>query len=299
MADFGRPVSFGISIDPTAAGFAPSLDIAQRADRAGLDYLAVQDHPYQPGYLDMWTMVTYLLARTERISVLPDVADLQLRPPTILAKAAASLAAMAGGRVQLGVGGGASAPAIASMGGIPRSGSSMVTFTDEAIQILRQALKGDAIEARTDQHQVTGYQAGPIPPKPIEVWVGAQKPKMLAVTGRSSDGWVCPLNIYIAPDEVPGLQSLIDKAAADAGREPREVRRIYNVLGSVGGHRGGQGLLGPVEQWVDTLADWTVRLGFDTFVFWPITDPAGQLEIFTTQVVPAVRARVAELRDRA
>jgi alkanesulfonate monooxygenase SsuD/methylene tetrahydromethanopterin reductase-like flavin-dependent oxidoreductase (luciferase family) len=83
------------------------MSITRQADRRGLDYLAVQDHPYQPGYLDVWTMLTYLLARTEQISVVPDVIDLQLRPPTILAKAAASLATMAGGRV--GVGGGASA----------------------------------------------------------------------------------------------------------------------------------------------------------------------------------------------
>jgi alkanesulfonate monooxygenase SsuD/methylene tetrahydromethanopterin reductase-like flavin-dependent oxidoreductase (luciferase family) len=294
--DYGHPLSFGISIDPEAADFPSSLALAQQADRLGLDYLAVQDHPYQPGYLDVWTMLTYLLAKTDRISAVPDVVDLQLRPPTLVAKAAASLAVMAGGRVQLGVGGGASAEGVAAMGGMPRSKSDTVAFTDEAVQIIRQALRGGAVQVDTAHHHIAGYQAGPVPPEPIEVWVGSVGPKMLAVTGRASDGWFCPLNIYVAPAEVGGKQALIDEAARTAGREPREVRRIYNVLGAIGAHRGGRGLIGPVQTWIDSLTEWTVELGFDTFIFWPITDPAGQLEIFATEVMPAVRAKVAEAR---
>src|SRR2546428_333357 len=88
----------------------PSVDplqeprrLAQAADAAGLDYLAVQDHAYNPEFFDVWTLITYLAAETERISFFPDVADLQLRPPTVLAKAAASLSVLTGGRVAPGV----------------------------------------------------------------------------------------------------------------------------------------------------------------------------------------------------
>jgi alkanesulfonate monooxygenase SsuD/methylene tetrahydromethanopterin reductase-like flavin-dependent oxidoreductase (luciferase family) len=299
MVDYGHPLTFGVSIDPTAADFNGALRLAQQADHAGLEYLAVQDHPYQPGYLDAWTMLSYLLARTTRISVVSDVIDLQLRPPAILAKAAASLATMAGGRVQLGVGGGASAEGIAAMGGLPRRGNAMVEFSDEAIQIIRRALRGGAVRVSTRQHQIAGYQAGPVPPQPIEVWVGAQRPKMLAVTGKSGDGWVCPLNIYVAPDEVPERQSIIDEAASASGREPSEVRRIYNVIGAIGPHRGANGLVGSVENWVGTLSRWAVELGFDTLIFWPAADPPAQLDAFATEVIPAVRARVAELRSRS
>jgi alkanesulfonate monooxygenase SsuD/methylene tetrahydromethanopterin reductase-like flavin-dependent oxidoreductase (luciferase family) len=299
MADYGHPVRFGISIDPGAADFASALSLARQADRSGLDYLAVQDHPYQPGYLDVWTMLTYLMAQTERISVVPDVIDLQLRPPAIVAKAAASLATMAGGRIQLGVGGGASAQGVAAMGGRPRSGDDMVAFTDEAIQIIRQALRGEAIQVSTPRHRIAGYQAGPVPPRPVGVWVGSQKPKMLAVTGRASDGWVCPLNIYVAPDEVPGRQAAIDEAARSAGRDPREVRRVYNVSGVIGPYMGGRGLVGTVDHWVSTLTEWAAGLGFDTFIFWPATDPPAQLQIFASEVIPAVRTQVAKLRGEA
>src|SRR5712664_1921672 len=85
MTDYGHPVRFGVSIDPSAADFAAALALARQADRARLDYLAVQDHPYQAGYPDPWTMLTSPLAGTERISVLSDVLDLQLRPPAITA----------------------------------------------------------------------------------------------------------------------------------------------------------------------------------------------------------------------
>jgi alkanesulfonate monooxygenase SsuD/methylene tetrahydromethanopterin reductase-like flavin-dependent oxidoreductase (luciferase family) len=299
VTDYGHPLTFGVSLDPTAADFGSALDLARQADRAGLEYLAVQDHAYQPGYLDVWTMLTTLVARTERIAVMTDVADLQLRPPTMLAKAAASLAAIAPGRVTLGVGGGPSAAAVASMGATPHHGDAMVEYTEEAIGILRAALDGQAIRTDTEHHHIAGYQAGPVPPNRVPIWVGSQKPKMLALTGRASDGWVSPLNIYVPPAEVPARQAIVDDAARAAGRDPHDVRRIYNVLGAIGPYRGGQGLVGPVDLWVDTLTEWAVDLGIDTFILWTITDPAAQLELFTSAVVPAVRARVAEHRGAA
>jgi alkanesulfonate monooxygenase SsuD/methylene tetrahydromethanopterin reductase-like flavin-dependent oxidoreductase (luciferase family) len=197
--------------------------------------------------------------------------------------------------VQLGVGGGASADGVAAMGGLPRSGATMVRFTEEAVQIIRQALRGGAVQTDTAQHRIAGYRAGPVPPEPIEVWVGSQGPRMLAVTDRSGDGWVCPLNIYVGPEDVPERQAIIDDAARAAGRDPRKVRRISNVIGVIGGP-GRTGLVGPVEAWADALAAWAVDLGFDTFVFWPLSDAPAQLQAFASEVVPAVRARVADLR---
>ncbi len=297
--DYGHPLSFGLSIDPTADAFATSLALALQADQAGLEYLAVQDHPYQPSHFDALTLMTILADRTAHIAVISDVLDLQLRPPTLLAKAAASLATISSGRVHLGVGGGASAQGIAAMGGVPHRGRAMVRFTEESVNIMKEALRGGAVHASTEQHRIAGYQAGPVPPRPVEVWVGSQMPEMLGVTGRVGDGWVCPLNVYVAPDEVPERQETIDAAARAAGRDPHDVRRLYNVTGAVGPYRGGNGLVGPVDLWVDTLTDWAVELGFDTFVFWPVLDAPAQLSLFAHDVVPAVRSRVAERRARA
>jgi alkanesulfonate monooxygenase SsuD/methylene tetrahydromethanopterin reductase-like flavin-dependent oxidoreductase (luciferase family) len=298
MTDYGHPITFGVSLDPAADRLHETRQMARAAADGGLDYLAVQDHPYQPGYLEAWTMISHLAAETAPISFFTDVADLQLRPPTMLAKAAASLSVLTRGRVILGVGGGATADGIAAMGGVRRSGREMVSYTEEALQIMRRALAGGAVQFHSDQHAIGGYDAGPIPPAPVPLWLGSHKPRMLAVTGRHSDGWISPLNIYVPPTEVPAKQQIIDDAARSAGRNPQVVRRIYNVIGAIGPFRGGQGLVGETQLWIDTLTEWAVELGFDTFIFWPATAPRQQLDLFAAQIVPAVRQRVSEIRGQ-
>jgi len=292
MTDYGHQITFGLSLYPSVDLLQETKQLAQAADAAGFEYLAIQDHAYNPDFLDAWTLITYLAAETDRISFFPDVADLQLRPPTILAKAAASLSVLTGGRIALGVGGGASAAGIAAMGGARRSGREMVAFTDEALKIMHLALAGGA-EFRGSQHTIGGYSAGPVPPATVPLWLGSNGPRMLALTGRSADGWISPLNTYVTPAAVPARQQLIDEAARSAGRDPAAVRRIHNVVGAA---RGGPGLTGGVQAWVDALADWSVDLGFDTYVFWPTTAPLAQLELFATEVVSGVRQRVTERR---
>lgn len=297
MTDYGHPITFGLSLTPSVDNLGDARKLAQAADAAGLDCLAIQDHAYNPEFLDVWTLIACLAADTNRISVLPDVADLQLRAPTILAKAAASLSVLTGGRIVLGVGGGATADGIAGMGGVWRSKREMVAFTDEALQIMRKALAGGEVEFRGDQ-QTVGYSAGPVPLTPVPIWQGSIGPRMLALTGRSSDGWITPLNIYLQPEEVPSRQALIDEAARASGRKPADVCRIYNVVGEIGPPHRGSGLIADAQSWVDSLSDWSLDLGFDTFVFWPRSAPLAQLEVFAGEVVPAVRRRVGERRGK-
>ncbi|MFE1407320.1 LLM class flavin-dependent oxidoreductase [Streptomyces sp. NPDC058770] len=162
---------------------------------------------------------------------------------------------------------------------------------------MRRALSGGGVQLHSPYHSIDGYHAGPVPPKPVEIWLGAQKPRMLAVTGRTADGWISPLNIYVPPQEVPSRQRIIDEAAAHANRDPRALRRVYNVTGVIGEQRDGPGLVGNVRRWVDTLTEGAVELGFDTFVFWPAADPERQLSLFADEVVPAVRERVDAVRN--
>jgi alkanesulfonate monooxygenase SsuD/methylene tetrahydromethanopterin reductase-like flavin-dependent oxidoreductase (luciferase family) len=297
MADYGHPITFGLSLIPSAGSAGELSKLAQAADRAGLDYIAVQDHAYNAEFLDVWTLIPYLAAQTNRISFFPDVADLQLRPPAMLAKAAASLSVLGGGRIVLGVGGGATADGIAAMGGVRRSKPEMVEFTEEALEIMRKALAGGEVVFR-GRHLNVAYAAGPVPAATVPLWLGSIGPRMLALTGRASDGWVTPLNIYLPPEEVASRQALIDEGARSTGRDPAEVRRIYNVVGEIGRAHRGSGLIADVATWIDAMTEWSVELGLDTFIFWPRTAPLAQLEIFANEVVPGVRQRVAERRGR-
>ena len=172
MTDYGHPITFGLSLIPSVELLDETKQLARAANAAGLEYLAIQDHAYNTEFLDVWTLISYLAAETDRISFFPDVADLQLRPPAMLAKAAASLSVLTGGRIVLGVGGGASAGGIAAMGGNWRTKPEMIAFTDEALQIMRSALAGGPVEFRGDQLMV-GYEAGPLPPAPVPLWLGS------------------------------------------------------------------------------------------------------------------------------
>jgi hypothetical protein len=93
------------------------------------------------------------------------------------------------------------------------------------------------------------------------------------------------------------MHERIDDAAEEAGREPWEIRRAYNVNGRIGPE--GDGLLeGPVSKWVEVLTRLTLELGMDTFIYWPTEDHVRQIEVFASEVVPAVREAVDKERAR-
>ena len=95
---------------------------------------------------------------------------------------------------------------------------------------------------------------------------------------------------------MPRSHAFIDAAASAAGRDPSEIRRLYNVVGSIGTRRGGQGLNGPVEHWIETLTEWATDLGLDTFVFWPEDATQEQVRLFAEEVVPGVLEEVNAMR---
>ena len=295
VSRYGRPLEFGVSLVPNASDVGSIRDVAVRADRAGIELLGIQDHPYQWRFLETWALVADLLARTERIRVFPDVANLPLRLPAMIAKQAASLDVLSGGRFELGIGAGAFWEAIGAMGGPVRSGREALESLEEAIAIIRAFWSGErTIRVEGRHYSVAGVHPGPAPAHPIAIWVGGYRPRMLNLVGRVADGWV-PSFPYAPPAAIPAMQRRIDAGAAEAGREPASVRRAYNVMGDITA-ASTEPLRGPASQWVETLTGFALELGFDTFVFRPGGDVVDQLTRFVEDVVPAVRAAVAAAR---
>lgn len=294
MADYGRPVRFGIFPTPEAAAFEEIMTLARVADREGLDLIGIQDHPYQRRYLDTWMLMATVLARTERVTVFPDVASLPLRPPAVLATSAASLDVMSGGRFELGLGAGAFWEAIAAMGGPRRTPGEAVDALVEAIEVIR-LMWSDQRSVRFDgeHYRLAGVKPGPPPVHPMGIWLGAGGPRMLSVVGRLADGWV-PSSGWATPDKLPDMHARVDDAAARAGRDPAEITRVYNVWGTIDGSGGF--LQGSVADWVEQLSELVVVHGMDSFVFGPAEDPVPQAHIFAAEVAPAVRERVAQAR---
>lgn len=297
MRDYGRLLEFGVFLSPDAAAPREVLRLARAADAAGLDLIGIQDHPYQPRFLDTWTLLATIAGQTEHIRLFPDVACLPLRPPVMLAKAAASLDLLSGGRVELGLGAGAFWDAIAAMGGPRRTPGEAVASLEEAIAVIR-LMWGGQRGARFSGtfYQLQGVHPGPVPAHPIGIWLGVLGPRMLELTGRIADGWV-PSASYAPPERLAAMHERIDAGAAAAGRPPAAIQRLYNLFGRIADGEGGGFLQGPVSQWVDELVVLSTAYGMDTFVFGAAETTVEQIELFAREVAPRVRERVARLRE--
>jgi len=192
--DYGHELEFGYFLVPEAADPAGSLQIASLVDRLGYDLIGIQDHPYQPRFFDTLALIGWILSRTDAVRVFADVHDLPLRPPAMLAKAAATLDVLSGGRFELGIGSGGFLDAAHSMGAPARTPAESLAALEEAIAIIRAmwATSGRRLRFDGAHYRLAGVSPGPPPAHAMRIWVGANRPRALALTGRLADGWVAP-----------------------------------------------------------------------------------------------------------
>lgn len=277
--DYGRPIQFGYFVLPDSMRPLRPLELAVRAEQLGIDLIGAQDHPYQRRFYDVWTLLTAIAMRTTRVSVFPDVANLPLRPPAMLAKAAASLDLLSGGRVELGLGAGGFWAAIKAMGGPARTPGESVSALEEAIEIIRLMWSGGrGVRFDGKYYELAGLNAGPAPAHPIGLWLGAYKPRMLSLVGRAADGWV-PSYGYLKSDAMPEANARIDDAAREAGRDPAAIRRVLNIAANLT---------------AEEIAGLALEHGFDTFVIGETQeDVEAELREFMAAVAPKVRELVA------
>lgn len=294
MTDYGHPLSFGTVLTPASARPGGVVELARLTEAVGLDMVSVPDHPYQPRFLEAWTALSVVAAHTTRVRLLPNVANLGLRPPALLARSAASLDLLSGGRVELGLGAGGYWDAIAAEGGPRRSPAEAVAATREAISVIR-ALWTPGPPARVDgrHHHLDGATPGPTPAHPIHIWVGALGPAMLRLIGRHADGWL-PSSPRLPPDALAAGHRIVDESAAAAGRNPAAIRRLYNIVGEFGGRSGF--LQGPPGAWAEQLAGVTLEHGVSGYLL--ASDHPDTIRRFAADVVPAVRRLVAAERVR-
>lgn len=287
MATTAHPLKFGYFLIPDAE--SPLLSIAQDVEKLGLDYIGIQDHPYQRRFVDTWTLLSMIAATTSRVGLFPDVANLPLRSPAMMAKAAASIDVLSAGRFELGLGAGAFWEAIEAYGGPRRTPGAALAALREAIEVIRRVWSGER-NLRFDgrYYRLRGAHSGPVPAHPIGIWLGVTGPQALKLAGEVADGWVPSFRGDL--NEIAEMSRRLDEAAATAGRDPGRIRRILNVNGNITDGSSNGMFHGPVDQWADELANLALNYGFDTFVLW--AEGENQLAKFAREVVPAVRAQV-------
>ena len=238
--------------------------------------------------------------QTERVRLFQDVANLPLRHPVVLAKTAATLDQLSGGRFELGLGAGAFWDAIRGLGGPVRKPKAALDALEEAVIVIRGIWSGQrGMSFGGEHYPLNGAHGGPVPAHEIGVWLGVLGPRALALTGRVADGWI-PSMSYMPPIETIERNAVIDRAATAAGRDPAAIRRIYNIGGTFAPTNTkaddiDREIVGPPEHWVEVLTHYALDLGFSTFVLAAEPDQR-TLQTFIDEVAPAVRDRVAAAR---
>jgi alkanesulfonate monooxygenase SsuD/methylene tetrahydromethanopterin reductase-like flavin-dependent oxidoreductase (luciferase family) len=274
VTDYLQELQFGVFVPPLAAQADAVVELAELAEVTGLDLVTFQDHPYQPRFLDTWTLLSVIAAKTSTVRLAPNVANLPLRQPAVLARSAASLDILANGRVELGLGAGAFWDAIEGMGGRRLTPGESVTALGEAIDVIRAIWTGPTVRVDGEIYRVHGAKPGPPPAHEIEIWLGAYKPRMLRLTGEKGDGWL-PSQSYLDMGKLAELSARIDDAAAKAERSPATIRRLLNIDPGMEPER---------------LAELTLEHGFSAFIL--AVNAADEVRAFAEDVAPRVRELV-------
>ncbi|WP_418955419.1 LLM class flavin-dependent oxidoreductase [Streptomyces tritici] len=291
---------------PTGIHELPDLlRLTRQADREGLDLFSLSDHPYLGGRVDAYATLGFVLGRTERITGFANVTNLPTRPAPMLARMVTSLSALSEGRVVLGLGVGGLWDRITAMGVDRLSPGDAVAAFEEAIVLVKSlAGGGPPVTHHGRFYRVVGIEPSPLPAPPV--WTGSVGPKSLAVTGRVADGWLPGHAADWLSARYRESRPLVDEAAAAAGRDPREVRTVFNFPGAItdrplAATRDDEGrwIGGSVGQWVEELTGAVLEHGASGFVLF--TRDHGHADLTTlgrwaAEVAPAVREAVAKER---
>jgi probable F420-dependent oxidoreductase len=232
-----RPLKVGIQLPEAEreVRWPEVAAIARAAEEAGFDSLWVGDHLLyrgdgrpERGPWDPWVVLAGLAAATKRVTIGPLVACTAFHRPGLLARTAAAVDELSGGRLVLGLGAGWNEVEVRAFG-IPFD--HRVSRFQESFEIIRRLLSGERVTQAGRFHHVEDAVLLPPPARRPPLMIGSNSPRMLAITLPHVDAWNTWFESYgNTPDGFAALNSRIDEAAADAGRDPATVTRSACVF---------------------------------------------------------------------
>ncbi|MDQ3957129.1 MAG: LLM class flavin-dependent oxidoreductase [Actinomycetota bacterium] len=282
----------GVNVSTSAAPGADPVGEARRAEALGFDFVSASDHPCgtNPTY-ETWTMLSWIAASTTRLKVATRVLGVPYRPPAMVAKMAATLDGLSGGRLILGMGGGYSDDEFRAFGLRVPSPRDKIEGLEEAARIARGLWSQRRFTFDGKHYATAAAELEPKPAHHIPIWLGTFGRRSLEVTGRVADGWIPTLEMA-TPEQVPAMRERVFSAARAVGRDPATLTLVYNVDVRVGERRDPNPhvVSGPAGAVAETLAGF-VELGFTGMNLIPAGPDAGeQVELLGRDVVPAVRS---------
>ena len=213
--------------------------MARAAEETGFDSIWLGDHLlYRGGGLpdrgpwDAWTQLAALAALTHRVDLGPLVASTAFHQPGALARMAASIDELSGGRFIFGIGAGWNEAEFRAFGfPFDRRASRF----EESFAIVRRLLAGEVVTFSGEFHRVEGAVLLPRPARRVPVMVGSNGARILAATVPHVDAWNTWYSSYgNTVDGFAARNTAIDSVCARVGRDPRAVRRSACVLVAVG-----------------------------------------------------------------
>ncbi|MBX7448693.1 LLM class F420-dependent oxidoreductase [Mycolicibacterium sp. 3033] len=260
----------GVVFPQTELGGDPGAIRAygQATEELGFAHLLAYDHvlgadpavhqpwrgPYDidTTFREPFVMFGYLAALTTTLELVSGVIILPQRQTALVAKQAAEVDLLTGGRLRLGVGLGWNAVEYEALG---QSFTDRGTRSEEQLEVLRLLWTQRSVTFTGRHHHVIGAGLAPLPvQRPIPLWIGAASPRALARVGRSADGWFPMVTPGAALDEA---MSVIDSAARGAGRDPSTI----GMEGRVTWRGDPAAVVAHIQKWVDAGA---THLSVDT-----------------------------------
>jgi len=209
--------------------------IARAVEETGFDSVWVGDHLLyrgdgrpERGPWDCWATLAWLAAVTERVELGPLVACTAFHAPGILARQAAAVDELSGGRLVVGLGAGWNREEFRAFG-IPFE--QHVSRFEEAFEIVRRLLSGERVTFHGRFHRVEDAVLLPPPARRPRLMIGANRPRMLAIALPHVDAWNTWFTHYgNTPDGFAAHNAGVSEAAERAGRDPGEIERSACVL---------------------------------------------------------------------
>jgi alkanesulfonate monooxygenase SsuD/methylene tetrahydromethanopterin reductase-like flavin-dependent oxidoreductase (luciferase family) len=290
----GRRVDlrFGLNVSTSAAAEADPVSDARRAEDLGFDFVSASDHPHgEHPTNETWTMLSWIAATTSRIQVATRVLGVPNRHPAVTAKMAETLDRLSGGRLILGLGGGASDEEIRALGLGDRSPRDKVDGLEEAIRIIRGMWSERSFTFEGRLYGTEGARLEPKPGRRIPIWLGTFGDRALDLTGRLADGWIPSLELA-PPERAVAMRERVLAGARASGRDPEQITCAYNIEVRVDERADSRPFV--VSGSPDAVAEQLlgfVKMGFTALNFMPVgAGPDEQAERLAREVIPAVRA---------